>query len=388
MFLQREALVQAVLSRLRHAPVVALLGPRQVGKTSLARAVAGAWEGGVTTFDLEQPSALARLAEPELALGPLRGLVILDEVQRRPELFPVLRSLADRPRRPARFLVLGSASAELLRQESESLAGRVSFVDVRGFSLAEVGARRLDRLWLRGGFPRSFVAGSDGESFTWRSDFITTFVERDLAALGPRLPSASLRRLWAMLSHVHGGVLHWSELGRALGVADPTVRRHAELLEGALVLDLLHPWHENIAKRQVKAPKVYVRDSGLLHALLGLRTRAELLDSPRSGASWEGFCLDQVRRVLGVGAREAYFWATHQGAELDLLVLRGRSRFGFEFKRTAAPSVTASMRQALATLRLDALVVVHGGAESFALGERLHAVAAARLLEDVPALVG
>lgn len=385
MKLARTGLVEQVVRTLRRSPVVALLGPRQVGKTTLARDVAAALGGPVTHFDLERPSDLARLSEPELALESLRGLVVIDEVQRRPDLFPVLRALADRPRRPARFLVLGSASPELLQQGSESLAGRIAFVEVPGFSLEETGVRRLDRLWLRGGLPASYAAASDDDSFAWREDYVRTFVERDLAQLG-NVPAPTLRRFWAMLAHVHGQILNWSELGRSMGVADVTARRYADQLEGALVVHQLAPWHENLSKRQVKAPKVYVKDSGLLHALLDVRTSAQLDVSPRSGASWEGFLLEQVRQRLGVTGRQCYFWATHQGAELDLLVVRGKDKLGFEFKRTRAPTVTASMRSALESLSLDQLVVVHSGADAFPLGKRIQAVPAAKLVETLARL--
>lgn len=387
MKIARAQLTDEVLRLLRRAPVVALLGPRQVGKTTLARDVAAAFGAGtVTTFDLEQPSALARLAEPELALEPLRGLVVLDEIQRRPELFPILRVLADRPRRPARFLVLGSASPELLRQESESLAGRVAFLELGGLSLSEVTPRRLDRLWLRGGFPASFTAASDADSFEWRTDFIQTFLERDLPGLGVSIPAPTLRRFWSMLAHVHGQILNWSELGRSMGVSDATVRRYADQLEGALVIQQLRPWHENISKRQVKSPKLYLRDSGLLHALLDLKTREDLDKAPRSGASWEGFLLQQVTQQLGATSRQCHFWATHQGAELDLLVTDGARRLGFEFKRTASPAVTPSMRSALEALDLETLFVVHAGDESFSLGPKIRALSAARLTEDLAPL--
>ena len=371
---------------LRRAPVVTILGPRQVGKTTLARDVAAIFGGAVSHFDLEQPSALARLAEPELALEPLRGLVVLDEIQRRPELFPILRVLADRPRRPARFLVLGSASPELLRQESESLAGRVAFLELGGLSLAEVTPRRLDRLWLRGGFPASFTAASDADSFEWRTDFIQTFLERDLPGLGVSVPAPTLRRFWAMLAHVHGQILNWSELGRSMGVSDATVRRYTDQLEGALVLQQLQPWHENISKRQVKAPKLYLRDSGLLHALLDLRTPEQLDQAPRSGASWEGFLLQQVIQQLGAHSRQCHFWATHQGAELDLLVTHGGRKLGFEFKRTVSPTITPSMRSALESLHLETLFVVHAGRESFPLAPKIRAISAARLTEDLQPL--
>ncbi|MDX2010598.1 MAG: ATP-binding protein [Myxococcaceae bacterium] len=383
MVIPRVARRDRILRELRRSPVVALLGPRQVGKTTLAREVADRWSGDTHHFDLELPSAVARLAEPELALAPLRGLVVLDEVQRRPALFPVLRVLADRPKKPARFLVLGSASAELLRQESETLAGRVSFIEIDGFSLDEVGAARLDRLWLRGGFPRSYAAGSDADSAQWRSDFVRTFLERDLAQLGVKVPAPTLRRFWTMLAHVHGQVLNWSALGRSMGVSDATVRRYADALEAALVVTQLKPWHENISKRQVKAPKLYLRDCGLLHTLLGIDTAGQLDVSPQSGASWEGFLIGQVLRVLGVDAHDAFFWATHQGAELDLLVHQRGRRLGFEFKRTAAPSITSSMRSALESLSLDSLTVVHAGPQTFSLGTKVRAVAASRLVSDL-----
>ncbi|MDP1829022.1 MAG: ATP-binding protein [Archangium sp.] len=387
MKIARTRLTDEVLRLLRRTPVVTILGPRQVGKTTLARDVAARFGGGpVTTFDLEQPSALARLAEPELALEPLRGLVVLDEIQRRPELFPLLRVLADRPRRPARFLVLGSASPELLRQESETLAGRVAFLELGGLSLSEVTPKRLERLWLRGGFPASFTAASDADSFEWRADFIRTFLERDLPGLGVSVPAPTMRRFWAMLAHVHGQVLNWSELGRSMGVSDATARRYTDQLEAALVVQQLQPWHENISKRQVKSPKLYLRDCGLLHGLLDLRTQQQLDQSPRSGASWEGFLLQQVTQQLGATPRQCHFWATHQGAELDLLVTDGKRRLGFEFKRTATPAVTPSMRSALEALDPEQLFVVHAGRESFSLGPKIRAVAASRLAEELEPL--
>lgn len=386
MKLARPGHVDAVRCLLRRAPVVALLGPRQVGKTTLARDLAEHWQGPMARFDLERPSDLARLQEPELALEPLRGLVVIDEIQRRPELFSVLRVLADRPSRPARFLVLGSASPEFLRQGSESLAGRVAFHELTGFDLAEVPARQVERLWLRGGMPASFTASSDADSLGWRRDFIRTFLERDLAPLGIAVPAPTLQRFWAMLAHVHAQVLNWSELGRSMGVGDHTVKRYADHLAGALVVGLMKPWHENISKRQVKAPKLFVRDSGLLHALLEIGDRSQLEVHPSVGASWEGFVVGQLMARLGVGFREAYFWATQQGAELDLLVFDGQRRLGFEVKRTATPSVSPSMRSALSTLGLARLDVVHAGPDTFTLGERIRAVAFRRLLDDVEPL--
>ncbi|MGQ0505773.1 MAG: ATP-binding protein [Myxococcaceae bacterium] len=386
MKLARQGHIDTVRQLLRRAPVVGLLGPRQVGKTTLAHELADGWQGPVTRFDLERPSDLARLEEPELALEPLRGLVILDEIQRRPELFPVLRVLADRPKKPARFLVLGSASPELLQQESESLAGRIAFHELTGFELGEVPARRADRLWLRGGFPCSFVAASDADSLSWRRDFIQTFLERDLAPLGVSVPAPTLHRFWAMLAHVHGQVLNWSELGRSMGTGDHTVKRYVDHLSGALMVGLLQPWHQNLSKRQVKAPKLYVRDSGLLHALLEISDPRQLQVHPAVGASWEGFVIGQLMARLKVGFREAYFWATHQGAELDLLVFDGQRRLGFEVKRTTSPTVTASMRSALSSLNLTRLNVVHAGKETFPLGERIRAVSFGRMLDDIELL--
>lgn len=371
---------------LAESPVVAILGPRQVGKSTLAREIAAKWRRGPTTyFDLESDADLRRLAEPEHALAPLRGLVIVDEVQRRPELFPSVRVLADRPRRPARFLMLGSASPQLLKQSSETLAGRIAFYELPGLSLEEVGSANLRRLWLRGGFPRSYVPRSTPDSARWRRDFIRTFLERDLLQLDVRAPSTALRRLWSMLAHVHAQTLNWSELGRSMGVSDTTVRSYVDTLEGALVVSTLKPWHENISKRQVKAPKVFVRDSGLLHTLLDIDRPEDLDGHPRVGASFEGFGIQQVVHRLGARPEQCFYWATHAGAELDLLVVAGKRRMGYEFK-LGAPGTTASIRVALQDLRLDSLDVIHSGSDSYPLADRIRAVAAGRILEDVAPL--
>ena len=369
----------------RH-PVVAITGARQVGKTTLARQFAAGRNGGATFFDLENPSHLARLDDAMLALQDLRGLVVIDEVQRRPELFPVLRVLVDRPRNRARFLVLGSAAPGLLRQSSESLAGRVAYHELGGLALDEVGAARADVLWLRGGFPRSFLARTGPASAEWRRGFIRTFLERDVPQLGSVVAATTLRRFWMMLAHYHGQVWNASEFGRSFGVADTTVRSYLDLLASALVVRLLPPWYENIAKRQVRAPKVYIADSGLLHALLDLDSRAALDSHPKVGASWEGFVIQAVVRQLGARPEECWFWATHGGAELDLLVVRGTRRFGFEVKRTTAPKLTPSARSAIASLHLDRLDVVHAGEDTFSLGPRLRAVAFRRLLNDLSPL--
>jgi uncharacterized protein len=364
---------QALRTLLRQFPVVALIGARQVGKTTLAREIAST-RRSATVFDLERPADLARLASPELALSPLRGLVILDEIQRRPDLFPTLRVLADRPRRPAAFLVLGSASPPLLRQASESLAGRIAYYELPPLSLWEVGTAALGRRWLRGGFPRAFLAATDAQSLAWREEFIRTFLERDLPQLGVTIPALTLRRFWAMLAHYHGQTWNGAEIGRAFGVAHTTVRRYLDLLTGGFVVRQLLPWHANLGKRQVKTPKVYIADSGLLHALLALETRESLESHPAIGASWEGFALEMVTGLLRARAEDCYFWATHMGAELDLLVRRGAVALGFEFKRTDTPALTKSMHVALEDLRLDHLYVVHPGADTFPLAPRVTAV--------------
>jgi hypothetical protein len=337
-------------------------------------------------FDLERAADLSLLDDPELALRDLRGLIVLDEVQRRPDLFATLRVLADRHPLPARFLVLGSASPALLRQASESLAGRISFHELPGFSLTEVGAGKLGRLWLRGSFPRAYTATSDAASCEWRQEFVRTFLERDLPQLGTQVPAPTLGRFWAMLAHAHGNVWNGSEFGRAFGVAHTTVGRYLDLLSAAFVVRQLPPWSENLTKRQVKSPKVYIADSGLLHTLLDIRTRDALFRHPKVGASWEGFGIQAVIDRLGACREECCFWGTYAGAELDLLVVRGSLRLGFEFKRTVAPVVTQSMRVALDSLRLKQLYVVHAGHRSADLGRGIRAIALERLLDDLEPL--
>ena len=386
MILPRRRHLQTLTDRLRHYPVVAILGARQVGKTTLARQLVDGLSGPATLFDLENPRDLARLDDPLLALESLRGLVVLDEIQRRPDLFPVLRVLADRRPLAARFLVLGSAAPDLLRQSSESLAGRIHYHHLGGLTLDEVGVEALERLWVRGGFPASFLARTPAESQTWRQDFIRTFLERDLPQLGVRVPALTLQRFWTMLAHYHGQVWNGSELARAFGVGHPTVRRYLDTLSAALVVRQLQPWFENLGKRQVKAPKVYVADSGLLHSLLDLGTHEDLVGHPKVGASWEGFAMGEVLARLGAPPRQCFFWATHAGAELDLLVVRGTRRFGFEFKHTAAPRLTASMRVALRDLKLERLDVVYVGSETFALSPNVRALGLSRVLSDLEPL--
>jgi len=350
--------------------VVGLVGPRQSGKTTLARTLVPA--GSANYFDLEDPADLARLAEPLTALQPLRGTVVIDEIQRKPDLFPILRVLADRRPIPARFLVLGSASPGLLRQSSESLAGRLEIVEVGGFELAELGAGVLDRHWRRGGFPRSYLARTEADSWTWRRQFVQTFLERDVPQLGIGIAAPALLRFWIMAAHYHGQVWNHAEPARSLGVSEMTVRRYLDALTGVFMMRQLQPWHENLGKRQIKSPKIYVRDSGLLHQLLGIRTAADLLRHPKLGASWEGYVLEQV--LSGLSPDGAYFWGTHGGAELDLLLFRKGRRYGVEIKRADAPRITPSMRSALDDLKLHRLAVIYPGPRRYTVAPGVTAV--------------
>ena len=371
---------------LREFPVVALLGARQVGKTTLARQLAEAHHDPVAWFDLEDPADLARLEDPGLELRPLRGLVVLDEIHRVPDIFQLLRVLADRPGLPARFLVLGSASSDLLRQTSESLAGRVAFHQLNGFDLTE--ADDLERLWLRGGFPRSYLAKSGAASRRWRDGFIRTLLARDLPGFGSTIPSPTLNRFWTMLAHWHGQLWNGAEFGRAFGVSHTTVRRYLDLLTSVFVIRQLQPWFENIRKRQVRSPKVYIADSGILHALLGLASRTDVVSHPKVGASWEGFVVEQIVQLLRASPGQCFHWSTHTGAELDLLVLAGTRRYGFEVKRAEAPRLTRSMRSALETLNLDRLDVIHAGTTRYRLASGVRALPAAELGDTLHPLQG
>ena len=383
--IDRVAHLAEVSRLLSSFPVVGIIGARQVGKTTLAHQLSTRFEER-TFLDLEDPSAVARLSSPKLALEPLRGLVVLDEVQRVPELFRVLRVLADRPGLPARFLVLGSASPELLRQASESLAGRIAYHELQGFDLEEVGTEDLSRRWFRGGFPRAYLARDEETGWRWRGELIRTYLERDLALHGFRLVPEVLRWFWTMAAHYHGQTWNGSELARALAVSEGTVRHYLDVLRSTFMLRRLEPWHANLGKRLVKSPKVYLTDSGVLHRLLGIRDRAELLEHPKAGASWEGLVVESVVRRLRAGPDECFFWGVHTGAELDLLVVRGRQRLGFEAKLTDAPRVTPSMRSALETLELERLDVVHAGRDTSPLADRIRALSLSRLLLDLAPL--
>lgn len=370
MTVARRALLERIEAALTRGPITVLTGPRQSGKTTLARQLLA--EDSANYFDLEDPVSLARLDEPKTALDPLRGLVVIDEVQRRPDLFPILRVLADRRHQPARFLILGSASGDLMRQSSESLAGRMERIEIGGFTLGELEPGSTHALWRRGGFPLAYLAPTEDDSFAWRKQFIQTLLERDLPQWGVRVPAVALLRFWTMIAHYHGQIWNDAELARALGVNPSTSRRYLDLLTDALVIRQLQPWHANLGKRQVRSPKVYVRDSGILHQLLGLGTEKELMSHPKLGASWEGFVIEQV--LASEPYDDAWFWATHQGAEIDLLLRRGDRLFGVECKRADAPKLTPSIRIAMRDLELQRVAIVYPGAQRYAVGESVEAV--------------
>lgn len=375
MLIRTDTLAAIRLSFSVH-PAVAITGPRQCGKTTLARALT-AEEPVAAFFDLENPTDRARLEQPLQTLAPLTGLVVIDEVQRQPPLFELLRVLLDRPDVPARFLLLGSASPDLIRGVSESLAGRAGMVDMSGFTLRETGVEKLTELWQRGGFPRSFLAAQDPGSCAWRESFVRSFLERDIPQFGIGVPAETLRRFWTMVAHYHGQVWSGADFARSLGVSEPTARRYLDILAGTGMVRVLPPWFENLKKRQVKAPKIYIRDSGLLHTLLGVSNRDELLGHPKLGASWEGFAVEQTVTMLDT--RDAYFWNTHAGAELDLLVMQHGKRYGFEFKHADAPGTTKSMHVALADLRIEHLWVVYPGNDRYSLHDKITALPAREL---------
>ncbi|MBK9138902.1 MAG: ATP-binding protein [Verrucomicrobia bacterium] len=377
--IERPDLIRQIEYGLKHSPVTAILGPRQCGKTTLAREI-GRRENAVY-FDLELPEDRAKLANPQLVLEALRGVVILDEIQRQPELTMLLRVLADRRPLPCRFIVLGSASPDLVRQASDSLAGRVYFVDMGGFTLGEVGLEQRDRLWVRGGFPLSYLAETDEDSLKWRLTFARTFLERDLPQLGVQIPAETLRRFWTMLAHYHGQLWNGSEIGGSLGVSHHTTRKYFDLLTGAYMVRQLQPWFENAGKRVVKSPKVYVRDSGLLHALLGIPDLGALQGHPKLGASWEGFVIEQI--LSRVGERNAYFWATHSRAELDLMVLARGKRWGFEIKYQDAPVMTKSLHIALKDLKLERAWIVYPGRESYPVHEQVRVCPLKEVLNEL-----
>ncbi len=368
---RHEAHLRRLLSQF---PVVGLLGARQVGKTTLARNLAARDPGPITFFDLEDPTDEARFTDPKLALEALDGLVVIDEVQHSEGLFRLLRVLVDRPSNQARFLVLGSAGPELLRQSSESLAGRIVYYELPPFRVDETGTDLINQLWTRGGFPLSFLASDDAQSTEWRTAFVRTFLERDLPQLGISVPATTMRRFWTMVAHYHGGRWNAAEVARSLGVSAPTANSYLATLVDALLVRKLVPWFENLKKRQVKAPKIYLTDTGLLHSLLRLKSEPDILGHPKAGASWEGFAMHEVVRILSVHWEDCYYWGTHRGAEIDLLVFDSGRRIGVEFKRTSAPRMTRSMHSALADLMLDRIFVIFPGNQHIRLHERVDAV--------------
>ncbi len=360
-------------------PVVAILGPRQCGKTTLAKIFRDQTGGEAHRFDLEDPIDLARLENPLLTLEKLRGLIIIDEIQRMPDFFPILRVLIDK-KLPQKYLILGSASGELARQSSESLAGRLSYIELTPFDLSEVGTENAEKHLIRGGFPLSYLADNDELSYKWRESYIRTFLERDIPALGIRVSGLQLRRFWMMLAHFHGQIVNFSDLGRSLDINDTTARRYLDILTGTFMIRELSPWYENIGKRQIKRPKIYFRDSGIFHSLLGIQTIEELESNPKLGASWEGYALEETIRSLDARPEECFFWGIHQQAELDLLVLKDGKKMGFEFKYKDAPTLSPSMRQSNEILSLDNLTVVYPGKKEYELAENIRVTPLAGLM--------
>jgi len=374
--ISRDSLLQAIQAQLKRAPVTTILGPRQCGKTTISR-VLGKMIPSVF-FDLEDTIDFQTLSNtPQLTLQAPSGTVIIDEIQRLPAILPILRVLADSPGNPARFLLLGSSSPELIKGASESLAGRIAFVDMSGFDMEETGPENLHKLWMRGGFPLSYIADNESGSFKWRQDFIRTFLERDIPQLGITIPADALRRFWTMLAHYHGQIWNAAQFGRSIGASEMTARRYLDLLSGAYVVRQLQPWFENSKKRQVKSPKVYIRDSGLMHALLMLEG-AQIMNHPKVGASWEGFIIEQIISQIKV---PVYFWATHAGAELDLLTFIKGKPVGFEIKLADAPSLTKSMQIAMDDLHLDRLFVIYPGLKRYKLQDNIEVVPAVELID-------
>lgn len=370
MQIKRSSEIERLNGLVRNNSVVAILGPRQCGKTTLSRQFSSQWKAETTFFDLEHPRDVQRLEEPMLALENLSGLVVIDEIQKTPNLFPVLRVLADRNKK-AKYLILGSASRDLIRQSSETLAGRISYLEIGGFSSQLVGESKTERLWIRGSFPRSFLAQNEAASYQWRQDFIATFLERDIPQLGINIPARSLGRFWRILAHYHGQVFNASEIGRSLGVSDHTAQRYLDLLSGTFMVRQLRPWYSNTKKRIVKRPKIYFRDSGILHALFALESKKDVLSHPKLGASWEGFALEEAVKTAGLKEDEVFFWSVHSAAEVDLVFQKKGRLYGLEVKYVQAPRVTNSMRSAIAELSLSHLWIIYPGTTSYQLDRNI-----------------
>ncbi|MDP8216227.1 MAG: ATP-binding protein [Candidatus Kaelpia imicola] len=382
--IERKRYIDSIKKVLKRSRAAALLGPRQCGKTTLAQNLIDVRSPNY--FDLEDQSSLIALVNPKGVLEPLKGLVVIDEVQQRPELFSVLRVLLDRKPLPANFLILGSASPDFLRQSSESLAGRLELIEMGGFNLAEIGEKKVLRLWLRGGFPLSFLAKSDADSFAWRKSFIKTFLERDLREQGIELPSVTLYRFWAMLANSHGQIWNAAPIASSLGISEPTVRKYLDILTGVFMVRQLQPWHVNIKKRQVKSPKLYFRDTGILNSFLELKTEAEVLRHQICGASWEGFVIEQLIYILEID--HPYFWATHQGAEIDLVFNKGGAMYGIEIKRADAPTITLSMKNALKDLKLRRIAVIYPGKKRYSIHKQIEVVPFDEILGGMKGLLG
>lgn len=379
MQIKRTDEIDLLNARFRSNPIVAILGPRQCGKTTLARQFADQWPKDITFFDLENPRDLRQLEEPLLALENQEGLIVLDEIQRTPDLFPVLRVLADRPNKKTKFLILGSASRDLMRQSSESLAGRISYLEIGGFSLDLVGTAKKEKLWIRGAFPRSFLASSEAASYQWRQDFIATFLERDIPQLGFNIPSKSLGRFWQMLAHYHGQIFNASEIGKSLAVSDHTAQRYLDLLSATFMVRQLRPWNYNTKKRIIKRPKIYFRDTGILHALFDLPEKKDVLSHPKLGASWEGFALEETIKAIRLKENEIFFWGVHAAAEIDLVFQKNGRLYGIEVKYTQAPGFTSSMRMASEELALKHLWVIYPGSETYALNKNMTVIPLTKL---------
>ena len=376
--IKRKSYLEEIRKAFEIHPVVAILGPRQCGKTTLAKQYYEKLKGDVHVFDLENPRDLTKLEEPQLALEGLEGVVVIDEIQRKEELFPLLRVLVDQKKEKIKFLILGSASRDLIKQSSETLAGRIEYLELTPFSANEIEETSLTQHWVCGGFPDSYLAKNRENSIKWRNAFITTFLERDIPNLGINIPAQTLRRFWMMLAHYHGQIINFSQIANSIQSTDTTIRRYLDILEGTFMVRVLQPWHENIKKRQVKSPKVFIRDSGILHALLSIDNYNQLLGNPICGHSWEGYCLEEISHLYAND--EKYFWATHSGAELDLLIIRGEEKIGFEFKFSSTPKATKSMRAAIKTLGLTKLNVIIPGKEKIPLSSDIHAIGIEKFL--------
>lgn len=377
----RQKILEELKKALSRTPVTALLGPRQCGKTTLSKELNKTLSG--TFFDLEDLRDVNRLQNPMLTLEREQGFVIIDEVQKQPELFETIRVLVDRPENTMTVLLLGSASPHLMKKASESLAGRISFVDLSGFNIEEIGEEHSEKLWERGGFPRSYLAKDTEASFAWRNDFIRTFLERDIPQLGINIPAETLRRFWTMVAHYHGQVWNAAEFARSLGNSEAAARNYLDIMSGSYMVRQLPPWFENMKKRQVKSPKIYVRDSGILHTLLSLSSFDDISGHPKLGASWEGFVVEQIFALTD--SRDIYFWATHAGTELDLLLFRHGKRYGFEIKYSDAPKTSKSMRSAVSDIGLEHLYIVCPGPDSYPLDDKISVLAISDLAKTIAA---